>query len=73
MLLTVGPAMNQPERIAPMEYVVFTRPNSSPDYLQLVSLGLVPYRLEPTYWVVEPSEPLFVDLDVIENSSIKTI
>ena len=39
----------------------------------LVNSEVLPIEFEQTYWVVEPSEPLLVDLDIIEDRSIETV
>jgi hypothetical protein len=56
-----------------MEYVVLIRPKSSPacPTWSISNLSLR-YFLQ-TYRVIEPREPYFVDLDVIEDRSVKTV
>jgi hypothetical protein len=68
---TVGPPINQPATIAPIEYVVLTKPSNSPACGVHQSIFLLNFI--KTYRTIEPMQPLFVLLHSVENGSIITI
>lgn len=73
MYLTIGPAKNQPEIIAPIEYVVFTRANSSPYCKDWSTRSSYPEDPHQTNRIIEVIEPLLVVLYIVEDSSIEAI
>jgi hypothetical protein len=56
-----------------MEYVVLIRPKSSPACPTWSISKLLPRYVQQMYRIIEPREPLFVDLDVIEDRGVKPV